>query len=149
MAAALQSRYHIAQRRTGVTGEASEVARELVDALAAEMKSHHARPRWPGWRADRDRRPTKGRGGPSQELALAAAIEFERRGIDEARVITFSTDGIDGPTGSTGGIGDTPLFTKSERWVVTPSPCLMNTTAPPHLNSRDVRLPEPANRART
>lgn len=110
VAAALQSRYHIAQRRTGVTGEASEVARELVDALAAEMKSHHA-PACIVWGGE----PTvtvgqaKGRGGPSQELALAAAIEFERRGIDEARVITFSTDGIDGPTGSAGGIGDTPL----------------------------------------
>lgn len=110
VAAALQSRYLVAQRRTGVEGEASEVARELVDALAAEMKSHHA-PACIVWGGE----PTvtvgqaKGRGGPSQELALAAAIELERRGIDDARVIAFSTDGIDGPTCNAGGIGDTPL----------------------------------------
>lgn len=110
VAAALRSRYKGAQRRTGVTGEARDVAREIVDAIVAEIKSHHA-PACMVWGGE----PTvtvgqaKGRGGPSQELALAAAIEIERRGIDDVRVISFSTDGVDGPTGNAGGIGDAAL----------------------------------------
>lgn len=107
---ALQSRFKVAQRRAGVTGEARDVARELVDAIVEERKSHHA-PACIVWGGE----PTvtvgqaKGRGGPSQELVLAAAIEIERRGIDDVRVVSFSTDGVDGPTGNAGGIGDAAL----------------------------------------
>jgi glycerate 2-kinase len=110
VAAALQSRYKIAQRRTGVTGEARDVARELVDAIAAEVESNQV-PICIVWGGE----PTvavgqaKGRGGPSQEVALAAAIELERRRIDDARVVSFSTDGVDGPTSNAGGIGDAAL----------------------------------------
>lgn len=107
---ALQSRFKVAQRRAGVTGEARDVARELVDAIVEEIDSHHA-PACIVWGGE----PTvtvgqaKGRGGPSQELVLAAAIEIERRGIDDVRVVSFSTDGVDGPTGNAGGIGDGAL----------------------------------------
>ncbi|MFO0833469.1 MAG: DUF4147 domain-containing protein [Phycisphaerales bacterium] len=110
VAAALQARCKVAQRRTGVTGEARDVARELVDAIVAEAKANQV-PICIVWGGE----PTvtvgqaKGRGGPSQELALAAAIELERRRIDDARVISFSTDGVDGPTSNAGGIGDAAL----------------------------------------
>ncbi len=110
VAAALQSRYNLAHRRTGVTGEARDLARELVGTLAAHMNSSDG-PIGIAWGGE----PTvavgraKGRGGPSQEFALAAAIELERLDINDACIIAFSTDGIDGPTCNAGGIGDADL----------------------------------------
>ena len=46
----------------------------------------------------------KGRGGRSQEMALAAALAL--RGHERAGVITLATDGSDGPTNAAGGIVD-------------------------------------------
>lgn len=47
----------------------------------------------------------RGLGGPSQELALACAVEMERLGLgDSAGVIAFSTDGVDGPTDAAGAV---------------------------------------------
>lgn len=43
-----------------------------------------------------------GRGGPSQELALAGAELL--RGDDRAALIAFSTDGVDGPTDAAGAV---------------------------------------------
>ncbi len=45
-----------------------------------------------------------GRGGRSQEMALAAAVAL--RGHERAAVITLATDGSDGPTDAAGGIVD-------------------------------------------
>ncbi len=45
-----------------------------------------------------------GTGGPSQELALAAAARLERDRVDHAMVLALSTDGIDGPTPFAGAI---------------------------------------------
>ncbi|MCC6228605.1 MAG: DUF4147 domain-containing protein [Phycisphaerales bacterium] len=107
---AIGSHSKVTQQRTAVTGEARSVAIRIVDALAADVASRHA-PSCIIWGGE----PTvsvgdlPGRGGPSQEVALAAAIELERRGMDDACVITFSTDGIDGPTCNAGGIGDAAL----------------------------------------
>lgn len=46
---------------------------------------------------------SKGTGGPSQELALALAIEFAGA---NASALVYSTDGIDGPTDAAGAIVD-------------------------------------------
>ena len=42
----------------------------------------------------------KGVGGRNQELALAAAIELD--GHPDIALLTFSTDGVDGPTDAAG-----------------------------------------------
>ncbi len=53
---------------------------------------------------------SRGSGGPSQELALAAALELHARGEALARAGmrmscgTFSTDGVDGPTDAAGAV---------------------------------------------
>ncbi len=48
----------------------------------------------------------RGAGGRNQELALAAAIELEKRGAEDACVVALSTDGQDGPTDAAGAIVD-------------------------------------------
>lgn len=109
-ACAIRSEACEPQRRTSVVGEARQIARELVDALASARPHNHS-PVCIVWGGE----PTvavgnsDGRGGPSQELALAAAIELERRHMEDACVIAFSTDGIDGPTEHAGGIADIEL----------------------------------------
>ena len=47
-----------------------------------------------------------GRGGRNQHLALAAALELERRGLHGASVLAAGTDGIDGATDDAGAIVD-------------------------------------------
>jgi glycerate 2-kinase len=44
----------------------------------------------------------RGRGGRNQELALAAALKIA--GLDDALVVGFATDGVDGPTDAAGAI---------------------------------------------
>ena len=52
----------------------------------------------------------EGRGGRSQELALAAAIELERAGeaasAEGLAMLAFGTDGTDGPTDAAGAFAD-------------------------------------------
>jgi len=86
----------------GAVGDAAEVGRGLARAVA------NTAPRSPtAWIVGGE--PTvrvgssSGRGGPSQELALACAVELERLGTsDRTGVISFSSDGIDGPTCAAG-----------------------------------------------
>jgi glycerate 2-kinase len=47
-----------------------------------------------------------GRGGRNQHLALAAAREFERRGLERATLLAAGTDGIDGNSDDAGAIVD-------------------------------------------
>lgn len=107
--------------RRGVVGEAADVGRAIVRELqaaclpatngSAQSRASEAPTTAIVWGGE----PTvtvgamTGRGGPSQEVALAAALELERRGMQCACVISLSTDGIDGPTENAGGIGDAEL----------------------------------------
>jgi glycerate 2-kinase len=45
-----------------------------------------------------------GRGGRNQEIALSAALVLE--GIPDALLVSFATDGTDGPTDAAGGVAD-------------------------------------------
>jgi glycerate-2-kinase len=89
-----------------ITGEAAIIARQLIHSLAETTESRRG-----SFAIACGGEPTVtvgdagGRGGPSQELALAAALELDRRGMHHACVIAFSTDGIDGPSDNAGGIG--------------------------------------------
>jgi hydroxypyruvate reductase len=47
-----------------------------------------------------------GRGGRNQHLALAAALEFERRGLHDAHLLAAGTDGIDGAGSDAGALVD-------------------------------------------
>ncbi|MCX5690068.1 MAG: DUF4147 domain-containing protein [Planctomycetota bacterium] len=54
-----------------------------------------------------------GRGGPSQELALLAAVRGD--GEPGWAMLTYSSDGIDGPTNAAGAIVDGETVSRSER----------------------------------
>jgi glycerate 2-kinase len=47
-----------------------------------------------------------GRGGRNQHLALAAALELERRGLHAAYLLAAGTDGIDGSSSDAGALVD-------------------------------------------
>ncbi|MGB7739660.1 MAG: DUF4147 domain-containing protein [Steroidobacteraceae bacterium] len=47
-----------------------------------------------------------GRGGRNQHLALAAALELERRGLHDASLLAAGTDGIDGASSDAGALVD-------------------------------------------
>ena len=47
-----------------------------------------------------------GRGGRNQHLALAAALELERRGLHDAHLLAAGTDGIDGSSSDAGALVD-------------------------------------------
>ena len=47
-----------------------------------------------------------GRGGRNQHLALAAALELERRGLHDASLLAAGTDGIDGASNDAGALVD-------------------------------------------
>jgi len=47
-----------------------------------------------------------GRGGRNQHLALAAALELERRGLHDACLLAVGTDGIDGTSNDAGALVD-------------------------------------------
>ncbi len=47
-----------------------------------------------------------GRGGRNQHLALAAALELERRGLHDAHLLAAGTDGIDGTASDAGALVD-------------------------------------------
>jgi glycerate 2-kinase len=93
--------FRIAGIDRGVVGDAAEAGRALARRIA---QLDDARPAcWVmGGETTVDVRSGEdaGLGGPSQELALAAAIELE--GVDHACVVAFATDGLDGPTDSAG-----------------------------------------------
>ncbi len=68
----------------------------------------------------------KGVGGRNQELALAAAIELS--GTDQAAVIAFATDGVDGPTDAAGAIVSGSTVVDASR---------LGLSAPAHLMNND------------
>lgn len=91
------------QTRCSVEGESSRVARELLDQVAGLPAGGAVvfGGEWTVTVGD----AADGKGGPSQELALAAAVELERRReLADVRVLAFSTDGRDGPTDAAGGV---------------------------------------------
>ncbi|MBP6107621.1 MAG: DUF4147 domain-containing protein [Steroidobacteraceae bacterium] len=47
-----------------------------------------------------------GRGGRNQHLALAAALELERRGLHDAHLLAAGTDGVDGSSSDAGALVD-------------------------------------------
>jgi hydroxypyruvate reductase len=55
----------------------------------------------------------EGRGGRNQEIALSAAIGIA--GLEVAAIVSFSTDGIDGPTDAAGAVADGFTIRRAEQ----------------------------------
>jgi hydroxypyruvate reductase len=59
-----------------------------------------------------------GKGGRNQELALAAAIALD--GIPDVKLMSFATDGVDGPTDAAGALVDGETLSKAYRLGLEP-----------------------------
>lgn len=90
--------------REQVVGEASQIGAQLAIQVREASAGAGGRPvafiLGGEWTVTAGATP--GAGGPSQELALAAAIEIA--GTPNAAVLAYSTDGIDGPTSAAGAL---------------------------------------------
>jgi len=95
---------YVAASRPNTIGAASDVGRSAArSAIAMAGGGNPSCVIWGGeWTVTVGRQ--RGKGGPSQEAALAAAIELD--GVPDVAVWTFSTDGRDGPTDFCGGLVD-------------------------------------------
>ena len=104
--------FQVAGVRTSADGQAS-AAGEMLAHRAAEL-AHAPTPSAfvLGGETTVRTGDAPGKGGPSQEMALAAAVQLERlaqaspglRLPERAIVLTFSTDGVDGPTDAAGAV---------------------------------------------
>ncbi len=89
--------------RTRLHGEATGLGKRIAASLARQtaavlqVRGGESTVRLPA---------APGRGGRNQHLALAAALELERRGLRRACVLAAGTDGIDGTTDDAGAIVD-------------------------------------------
>lgn len=111
----------VLEERCGVVGESADAGRSLarraidLDARPARLSGPASSPVPRAWVWGGETIVTVGGaagvGGPSQELALAALAEIrslgcrsgiEARIADRIGILTFSTDGIDGPTSAAG-----------------------------------------------
>ncbi|MCC6679153.1 MAG: DUF4147 domain-containing protein [Phycisphaerales bacterium] len=95
--------FEVVEVRLGVEGDAASAGRWL----AARLREVTAARPGPvavvlGGETTVDVQAARGTGGPSQELALAAAIELD--GEERMAVLAFSSDGVDGPTDAAGAI---------------------------------------------
>lgn len=108
-ASLLRSGYRVHPFLDSVTGEARTVGRRLA-RLALKGKGRGKRAAvWGG-----ETTVTvsgEGVGGRNQEVALAAAIEL--RGSSRTVVVSFGTDGVDGPTDAAGAIADSTTWERS------------------------------------
>lgn len=74
-----------------------------------------------------------GRGGRNQELALAAAIEMN--GMENALLVSFATDGEDGPTDAAGAVATGESCQRGERLGVSARTFLSRNDAYPFFES--------------
>jgi glycerate 2-kinase len=102
--------YHVAEVRTEITGEAADVGREFA-TMAARLPEGRSAAIVGGGETTVNASGARGVGGPSTELALAAALAFAHQpktiapnDATDLILAAFATDGIDGPTDAAGAI---------------------------------------------
>ena len=89
--------------RARIDGDAAELGARFVASLArqregvVQVRGGESTVRLPA---------QPGRGGRNQHLALAAALELERRGMRDANLLAAGTDGIDGASSDAGALVD-------------------------------------------
>jgi len=95
--------YRVASVHSDLHGEARTVGRRLAGTFDRETPEDPICRLWGGETTVTVR--GEGRGGRNQELALAAALEWEGQKVD-AVLMSAGTDGIDGPTDAAGAWAD-------------------------------------------
>lgn len=113
--ASLKSACRAAAAAAGTQGLKSRVVRARIDGDAAELgvRCIAALARQPagvvqvrGGESTMRLPEHPGRGGRNQHVALAAALELERRGLHDAGLLAVGTDGIDGASSDAGALVD-------------------------------------------
>ena len=117
-----RSGYRVPSFLGEVTGEAKVVGRRLARLARSEPRGRKWAAVWGGETTVKVR--GKGIGGRNQELALAAAVGL--RGAPETVVVSFGTDGIDGPTDAAGAVADSTTYRRGMSMGLDPEEFLEN-----------------------
>lgn len=96
---------------SGVEGEARAIGERLADEIAAIAHDQRPAAIVLGGEPTVNVGAAKGRGGPSQELALAAACRLPPNA--RVAIMAFSTDGRDGPTDAAGAVVSTDTLARA------------------------------------
>ena len=127
----LSNRGYRVTRASSVTGEARDVGKKLASLARAESGSGRWAAVWGGETTVTVR--GGGTGGRNQEVALAAAIEL--RGTSGITVVSFGTDGVDGPTRAAGAIADSTTFERARARGLDPLASLRDNDSHPFFRS--------------
>jgi len=103
------SGYEVASFLGEVTGEARTVGRRLALLARKQLRGGKWAAVWGGETTVTVR--GEGVGGRNQELALAAAIGL--RGAPGIVVVSFGTDGVDGPTDAAGALAESTTYERA------------------------------------
>ena len=106
----MRSGYRVSSSLGAVTGEAKAVGSRLAQLASDRRLGKRWAAVWGGETTVTVR--GNGVGGRNQEVALAAAIGLE--GVPEIVVVSFGTDGIDGPTDAAGAIVDSTTYERAK-----------------------------------
>jgi glycerate 2-kinase len=105
VAAAQRLGFHAELRDGALTGEARTVGRGIAESVRESLDELAGRTRPTCWVYGGETTVEvcgTGRGGRNQELALSAALALN--GVPGVTLVSFATDGIDGPTDAAGAI---------------------------------------------
>jgi len=124
---ARQLGFHAQLLSTYLEGEAREVGRVLAGIARQIVRSDEPVRRPACLVAGGETTVTvrgNGRGGRNQELALAAAGGLD--GVSDALLVSFATDGTDGPTDAAGAVADGTTLSRAQAMGLDPAAYLAN-----------------------
>ncbi len=128
--------YHSSILTTYLEGEAREVGRVVAALAMEERRTGRPLPLPACLVLGGETTVTvrgRGKGGRNQELALGAAVALE--GIGGVLVVSFATDGTDGPTDAAGGVADGTTAARARAMGYDPRRCLAENDAYPCLDA--------------
>jgi glycerate 2-kinase len=133
---AAQEGFNVHLLRTDLRGEARDAGHEMVQALRAVYAT--GRPVSPPACIIAGGETTvtlrgRGLGGRNQELALAAAVEMVD--LPDAILVSFGTDGEDGPTDAAGAVATSETLKRAEALGLSAEPFLENNDSHPYFDS--------------
>ncbi len=134
-AAAADLGFHALLLSTFIEGEAREVGRVLAGIAREIAATGHPAPRPACIVAGGETTVTvtgSGRGGRNQEVALGAARTLD--GLSDVLVVSFATDGTDGPTDAAGGVADGTTLARARAKGLDPVRHLARNDAYPFLD---------------
>lgn len=139
--AARELEYNAVLVTTWVEGEAREVAKVMAGVAKGLIRHHSPLPPPACVIFGGETTVTvrgEGRGGRSQEMALAASLALD--GWEDVAVMAVGTDGTDGPTDAAGGIADGAVITRAQALNLDPLAYLDHNDSYHFLQQTDALL---------